>query len=486
MSEDVGRELRGDIDGGAGATGLSIGAKLALRYAIATAATITVLGVFVYGQIERRINRQATLVIEVQTSDLVDALDSQLREHSPEHAVAWFDEQARQRVSEVPRDLGLGIELRDAEGGLLTSAGSLAEESPPFVTPPPGAKPALSAVDMGGDYAHLLMTRPATDYFVRVAIDTQRFARNVAEVRRVFLLALPVVLLVTGALGWLLARASLRPIHDINRTARRISGSNLKAGIPTTGSGDELDQLADTLNEMIGRIGASMERERRFTGNAAHQLLTPLTAIRNQIDVTLARERSSEEYLEVLEGVRGETTRMAEELEAMLRLARSEGGLPEDHREPCRVDTILRTVGDFFQPLAAEEDVELRIEGGSELTVEGDESWLTQLFSNVVSNAIKYTPKGGRVVLDWGVAGERVDVRVHDTGPGITAPEAVFERFHRARASAGTPGFGLGLPIAREIARAHGGNVVVESSSGEGTTVRVSLPLFTDREGSGG
>jgi heavy metal sensor kinase len=461
----------------AGRVGLSIGAKLALRYALATAATITVLGAFVYGQIERRINRQATLVLDVQTRDLADALESQLQEHDREHVDAWFDQQIHQRIAETPRDLGLGIELLDASGHVQLAGGSLAGEAPPFV-PPPESGSSLRAVDMGGRYAHLLMTVPAGGGFLRVAIDTRRFAHNVQEIRSVFLLSLPILLAATGLLGWALARASLRPIHRINRTARRIGGSNLDARIPTTGSGDELDQLAGTLNEMIGRIGASMERERRFTGNAAHQLLTPLAAIRNQIDVTLARDRGAEEYLEALEGVRGEAARMADEVEAMLRLARSEGGLPEGHREPCDVAGILHTVADFFQPFALEEGVELWVDGGSEVTVLGDQSWLTQLFSNLLSNAIKYTPKGGRVTLLWRLRDGMIEVRVSDTGPGIDmeSPESVFERFHRARTSAGTPGFGLGLPIAREIAKAHDGNVEVESSTPEGTTIRVWLP----------
>jgi heavy metal sensor kinase len=337
-------------------------------------------------------------------------------------------------------------------------------------------------VDLGGEHAHLLTTVPVADGFVRVAIDTQRFARNVQEVRRVFLWALPVVLLATAALGWILARASLRPIHEINRTARRIGGSNLDAAIPTTGSGDELDQLAGTLNEMISRIRASMERERRFTGNAAHQLLTPLAAIRNQIDVTLARARPSAEYLEALDGVRGEASRMADEIDAMLRLARSEGGLPEARRRECDLGALLRTAVGFFEPLAADGGVELVLDAGSEVTVRGDASWLTQLFSNLLSNAIKYTPKGGRVTVVSRAQDGAVHVRVGDTGPGIGAEhaEAVFERFHRGRVPAGAPGFGLGLPIAREIARAHGGDVEVERSSGDGTTLLVTLPIAGD------
>jgi heavy metal sensor kinase len=464
---------------------MSIGAKLALRYALATSATITVLGAIVYGQIERRINRQATLALEIQSLDLADAVDSQTTEHPREHVIAWFDQQARQRIAESPADLGLGIELLDAAGRMLVEAGSLRGPEPPFAPPGPGASDrSLRAVDLGGEHAHLLMTVPVSGGFVRVAIDTQRFARNLQEVRRVFLWALPVVLLATGALGWLLARASLHPIHEINRTARRIGGSNLDEKIPTTGSGDELDQLAGTLNEMISRIRGSMERERRFTGNAAHQLLTPLTAIRNQIDVTLARARAPAEYLDALEGVRGEASRMAEEIDAMLRLARSEGGLPASRRRECDLGSLLHTVVGFFEPLAADGGVELAVDPGSEVTVRGDASWLTQMFSNLLSNAIKYTPKGGRVTVMWRAEDGAVVVRVADTGPGIGGEHAddVFERFHRGRVPAGSPGFGLGLPIAREIARAHGGEVEVERSTEVGTTLLVRLPTAGDEE----
>lgn len=457
--------------------GLSIGAKLALRYGLATSVTITVLGVLVYGQIERRINRQATLVVEVQARDLADALESQLAEHPRDYVLDWLGEQMSRRVAESPGDLGLGIDLVDGKGRKRVGSGSLRDAEPPLSaerTP----HPSLRAVDLGGEYAYLLMTVPVSIGFVRVAIDTQRFAKNVREVRRVFLLALPFVLLATGALGWLLARAGLRPIHEINRTARRIGGSNLAAEIPTTGSGDELDQLADTLNGMIGRIRGSVERERRFTGNAAHQLLTPLTAIRNQIDVMLERERSSDEYVEVLDGVRAQTQLMAQAVDAMLRLARSEGGLPAGRSHECDLSRILRNVADFFQPVASDGGLDLAVDGGFEVSVRGDESWLTQLFSNLLSNALKYTPKGGRVSLDWRASGGVAEVRVSDTGPGLgDRPDAVFERFQRTGASSGSSGFGLGLPIAREIARAHGGRVEVESTSPEGTTLLVTLPI---------
>jgi signal transduction histidine kinase len=175
---------------------------------------------------------------------------------------------------------------------------------------------------------------------------------------------------------------------------------------------------------------------------------------------------------------------MAEEIDAMLRLARSEGGLPASRRRECDLASLLHTVVGFFEPLAADGGVELALDPGSEVTVQGDASWLTQMFSNLLSNAIKYTPKGGRVTVVWRAENGAVVVRVADTGPGIGAEhaDAVFERFHRGRVSAGSPGFGLGLPIAREIARAHGGEVEVERSTEAGTTLLVRLPTAGDEE----
>jgi signal transduction histidine kinase len=287
------------------------------------------------------------------------------------------------------------------------------------------------------------------------------------------------MLLFTGALGWLLARGSLRPVTAIARTARRISGANLRESVPTTGSGDELDELAHTLNEMIERIREGVERMHRFNSNAAHEMRTPLNAICSQIEVTLEKARSRDEYCKVLEEVLARARQLAEAVNAMLRLSRSEAGLAPGHVAPVAIAPLLGTLLEFFAPVAADRGIALEAGRFAEANVEGDAVWLRQLFSNLVDNAIKYCRAGDRIFLEARRRGEWLEVEVADDGPGIPTDRLgdIFDRFERGVAHPGQPGFGLGLPLAREIARAHGGRIDLESRPGHGTRFTVRLPV---------
>jgi heavy metal sensor kinase len=459
---------------------LSVGAKLALRYTAAMAVTTTVFAGAVYQQVARRINREADLLLEVQLHDLVDAFESQAREHPHDHVLRWMREHASAAVTHADPDLGLGIELLDSGGTSLVSAGSLVGAELPISRALLDGRQetSLRAVNLSDRFAHLVAAAPVEDGFIRVAIDTRRYAENVASVRQIFIVSLPLVLALTAAVGWYLAAQSLRPIAVINATARRISGSNLRESVPVVGTGDELDELAVTLNEMLGRIEEGVERMHRFNANAAHQLRTPLAAIRSEVEVTLERIRTPDEYRGVLSDVLNDVRRMADAIDAMLRLARSEEGLSAEQRRPVDVASLVEEVVEFFSPLALEREVELVCGPVARGFVLGERAWLDQLFANLVSNAIQYTDAGGRVEISSSLRDGGIEVRIADTGKGIDPAElgAVFERFARGEGEA-SRGFGLGLPIAEEIARAHGGGIAVESAAGAGARFSVWLPL---------
>jgi heavy metal sensor kinase len=332
------------------------------------------------------------------------------------------------------------------------------------------------------------MAARAPGGFVLAAVDSRRFRQHLSYVADGLGVALPIVLLVTAGLGWLLARGSLRPIQRMTHTARRISGANLDEKVPTSGSGDELDQLAVTLNEMITRIRESMARIRRFSGDAAHEIRTPLAAIRSQIEVTLELPRSREEYDQVLRQVLDEVDRLGRGADAILRLATSEAGLQRSQRSAVDLAELLADLIAFFEPLAAEKDVKLSLALEPTPAVMGDPAWLHQLFANLVHNAIKFTPPGGSVRVELSQEPEvhAIAVAVRDTGVGIPREhlDRIFERFHKVDASRTEGGFGLGLSLAREIAKAHGGTIHVESEPGRGSVFRVLLPLEEGDEGS--
>jgi heavy metal sensor kinase len=463
---------------------LSVGAKWALRYAAVTFVTISLFAVYVYNRVERRVLRDAEFIAEIPTRNVIEAV----RAHPGD--VAQINETVGRQIAIADEDLRLGVQVFDEKGRILLAAGSL-EQNPlplPYRVLSGEAPSHIWSEDLGEDNDYYIVSARAPGGFVQTAIYGRRFARHLDFVLDGFLVALPISLLVTVGLGWLLARGSLRPIQRITATARRISGSNLDAEVPTTGSGDELDQLAVTLNDMMERIREGVERIRRFSADAAHELRTPLAVIRNQIEVTLEKPRDAEEYERVLRQVLDEANQLAEGADAMLRLAQSEAGLDPTSMVAVDLRALLANVVDFFEPLATERDVKLELRAGAEVPpLRGDPGWLHQLFANLVHNALKFTPAGGhvQVALFRDPEADALVATVRDTGIGISAEqrEQIFERFHKVDSSRSQGGFGLGLSLAHEITRAHGGEISVESEPGRGSVFRVTLPLHTEDEG---
>lgn len=454
----------------------SIRVQWTLRYGAAMLVTLSLFMAYAYDRVERRIYRQARLLLSEQTRAMVD----EIRRH-PGDPDAIADYVAR-RVEGADPELDLSVALFDEAGRPVRAWGRFARRPVALLPSVAGGRRVSDhePLDVGADQPYLVRAARVPGGYLQVGISSARFAGSAGHIRDVFLLALPVVVALTALMGWWLARGSLRPVREITEKARAIGASNLEERLPTTGSGDELDRLSETLNEMIARIESNVESLRRFSADAAHQLRTPLAALRAQIEITLEKERPPGEYRRVLEELGMQVEHLAESVNAMLRLAQSEAGLPPDRRRVVELRELLETVVEFFQPVATEREVALEVGGVREVRVAGDPSWLHQLFANLLHNALKYTPRLGRVSIELGADGERAWVRVSDTGPGIPPEELgrVFERFHQAGGRESEPGSGLGLTIAREIARAHRGDIEVSSAPGQGATFSVRLPLW--------
>ena len=459
---------------------LSIGVRWAMQYGLAVFFTLAIFAVFVHQQVAERINREARLLTEIQARDLRDSLRTQTEEHGFEQTLEWFRSRIERTVRKAPADLHLGIELVDEQGTRLAAAGSLRSGAPPppYALLTDGDDLILRAVNLGGPYAFLVTATRAPGGVLQVALDTRRYASNIDQVRDVLLFSAPVMVIVTALLGWLLARGNLRPISQIARTAERITSSTLRESIPRTGSGDELDRLAATLNAMFLRIRQGVDSMARFNANAAHQIRSPLNRICSQIDSTLQKPREAEEYQEVLAYLLEQSHQLAQAVHGLLELARSEAGLDPARISRVEIRPMLETLLEFFEPLAEDHGIRLTMDPVPDAVVEGEASWLRQLFSNLLDNAIKYGRPGDeiRVHAEW--HGEGLQLKVTDDGPGIP-PErlaTLFERFERGEVESKVPGFGLGLAIVKEITRAHGGRIEVESELGRGTTFRVWLP----------
>lgn len=332
-------------------------------------------------------------------------------------------------------------------------------------------------------YSVRYTTRTGRQGVVRVVDSLGNVRESLSTLRFALIVMVPVSLLVAGVGGYWLAGRALRPVDQVTRLAREIQATNLSQRLPVPQTDDELGRLVRTFNQMIDRLEAGFESMRRFTADASHELRTPLAIMRGAIDVTLARERTVEEYRRALEGLLEEVERMARIVEDLLLLARADSGGLDLAREAIRLDELVTEVVEAMRPMAESTGIHLSVGRRELLEVAGDEQWLRQMLYNLVDNAIRYTGMGGRVLVSLGEQDSAALVSVSDTGSGIPEQERprLFERFYRSASARGGEaagaGAGLGLSIALWIARAHGGDIQVESRVGEGSTFRVSLPL---------
>jgi two-component system heavy metal sensor histidine kinase CusS len=441
---------------------------------------VSLLAAYAYVRIEQRLLQDARFLVDLHLKQMSETLAA-----APGDDAALANYAERSTTAGGP-DLKLGLQVFGPDGRLRLASGTLADNPVPLpASLPDDPKDRVARhVDFPGEkYPYLVLTRRLPDGgAVQGAVYLRRFIRNARGVRDIFLWALPLAGALTFVLGGWLVRGSLRPIASITRAAQHISGTHLEERIPTTGSGDELDQLANTLNDMMQRIRRSVERMQRFSANAAHELRTPLNALRSRLEVTLEQPRSADEYRKILGETAEEVASFSDSVHAMLRLAQSEAGLAPEHRVPVRIAPLLEEVVDFFGPLAEEQGLALERGPFEDATVSGEPAWLRQAIANLVDNAIRYTPEGGRIELSAArdPDGRTVSIAVADTGPGIDAAELerIFEPFHRVRGEAAAgPGAGIGLALVREIARAHGGDVSVESAPGRGSRFSVRLPV---------
>jgi heavy metal sensor kinase len=340
----------------------------------------------------------------------------------------------------------------------------------------------------GGERVRLL-TLPIVregrlDRLVQVGISLERMESALRRYLHIILALVPVGVGLAAVGGALIARAALGPVNAMARTARRITAEDLSQRIPIRGTGDELDYLAETLNGMLARLEPAFSQMRRFTADAAHELRTPLTALKGGIEVALRTARTPEEYQRVLRESLEEVDRlirMAEDLLLFSRTAATGSGLP---RARVALEPLVLEALETGARLAQGTGVTVRLGAVTPAEVMGDADALRRALRNLVENALKYTPAGGKVELSLAREKDAAVLAVEDSGIGIEPAdlERIFEPFVRldeARSRA-TGGAGLGLAIARSVATAHGGTLTVQSTPKTGSRFVLRLPPAVD------
>lgn len=321
---------------------------------------------------------------------------------------------------------------------------------------------------------------------VQIAIDVSQEEELLARYRLWFWGILAATSVLFPLVGYRIARHGIRPIEEIAATARRITSTNLRERIGSESYPLELASLAGTFNEMLERLEESFERISRFTADIAHDLRTPVNNIRGEAEVALARERTADEYRDVLESSLEEAVRLSELIGDLLFLARAESPLTELHREKLNIGELLTTVRDYYEASATDAGISLVVNDGAvPLNAELDRSLMLRAASNLVSNAIAHTPPGGAVTLAATNEDATIRIEVSDTGVGIPAEalSRVFDRFFRVDPSRSktSGGTGLGLAIVQSILKLHGGSAEITSQLGRGTRVTLRIPALATR-----
>jgi heavy metal sensor kinase len=325
----------------------------------------------------------------------------------------------------------------------------------------------------------------------RVGATLEYVDQDMARIDRWVLLAATAVLLAAPLCGYFLAARAARTVGEIITSASQLRPSRLEDRLPIRGSGDELDQLAQTINSLLDRIATYLNTKRDFLANAAHELRTPLAAIRSSVEVALNGERSAEEYEELMVDVIDECSALETLVNQLLLLSETEADLPSSRFEPLDVSELAAKSVDMFTGVADARGIRLTARSLHEALVYGNHGLLRQVLNNLLDNAVKYTHAGGQIIVDVTVdqPAREVHVQVHDTGQGISPDEQrhIFERFYRAESARsrlpGVGGTGLGLSICQSIVHRHGGDIACHSQPDRGTTFTVILPMAEARRG---
>ncbi len=453
--------------------------RLTIWYLLTFALILLLSGFVLYWQVQHE------LAAQIDTSLQLAASQTQLNVDVEDNHPAF------QNVEEVP-DLSLrlhedmAIFLLDFHGVVHDRIGR-DEELQPFL-PTVGFQTYSVHDDSLRVYTERVRHSGSSESgWIQVVQSQESVLETLTTLQLQLLGGLPLALALAGIGGYFLASHALAPINSITRTAQKINSNDLAQRIDYVGPPDEIGRLAATFDNMLERLQAAFERERRFAGDAAHELRTPLAALKGRIGVTLSQPRKLIDYTNTLQEMEQQVDRLVRLSNDLLFMARLGQEHLHLHDEAIELDALLGAVVDQVRPLAESKTIAITLTTGEPITIHGEIDLLIRLFLNLLDNAVKYTPEGGRVIVDLHhfKTLSTVEITVSDSGTGVP-PEHLphlFERFYRVEESRtriwrenGEGGAGLGLAIAHEIATVHGGTLTVQSTVGQGTTFTVRLP----------
>ena len=317
---------------------------------------------------------------------------------------------------------------------------------------------------------------------LQTGISTDSYDHFKAAFKKVFVLTMTIVVVLSALSGWFMSVKALSGVAEITETAERISGQTLSARVPESGTGDDLDFLAKTFNKMLDRIEHLVKSIVEMSDNIAHDLKSPITRIRGLAEITLMEKGGREEYQAMAASTIEEADTLLDMINTMLVISRTDAGEGEFFIEQTNLSALVSGACDLFLPVAQDRKIDFQYTIEENCTIMADRRMIQRAVSNLIDNALKYTPAGGGVKVGLAVKHRRqVHITIEDTGQGIDSQylEKIFERFYRIDPVRGRSGTGLGLSLARAVIREHGGDIMVDSTPGQGS--RFVIVLVSDR-----
>ena len=486
----------------------SVRFKIIPWYMFILTLTLLLFSFLLFHNLSRRLHQEIDNMLQLKAEGIADSIDAYWEAEQLEGekekidisslakidnanfakaALRWVEEK-----SSDPALMNIAVQIFDRGGTLIASSRNIANIS---VIP----ERVFTLVSQGQSYFKDMSVNTATEkalnlriftlpvienekivYIVQVSTGLNLVESSLRYFRVLLFFLLPGIVLATGVVGIYLAKIALSPVDKMIHTINQITAENLQMRVRPPNTKDEIRKLADTFNEMLEKLECSFTSQREFIEDLTHELKTPLSVIKGELEVALKKMRSKEEYGNILHSNLEEVNKIIRIVEDLLLLARFDNNAVVLLREPLDLNLLLKQIIEDIRILAEQKQITLSLSVQGELKVEGDSQKLRLLFLNMVDNAIKYTPPQGKVCITATREDKSAKITVTDTGVGISAENLprIFDRFYRIDASRTHGGFGLGLSIAKSIAKAHQGAISAESTLHRGSTFTIIFPLL--------
>lgn len=453
----------------------SVAFRLALFYALFFGLASAAGGALLYqlvrghiiGEIDQDIGRQMTELSRILAADGPDALQHEM--------LATVEAGGKDDYF---------IRLLDRDGRVVLSSDTA--DWPRLPGPPATAvattPPLFTMLDLPDPRGRArILTVPAdTDRYLQLGASLSDSDAFLSHLEHYGLIVLGTMLTLGSLVGWGLARKAMAGVESVTRAAARIADGHFSDRVGASGQGREIDKLVATFNRMAERVQTVMQEMRQVNDSIAHDLRSPVTRIRGLAEAAVMDQTLCGEGAELAGSIVEECDRLMQLINTVLDIAETEAGVQGLQVQDVDLTQLAAEAADLFAGVAEDKGITLATKATHQLVARGDRRRLQRALANLVDNALKYTPPGGRVTIGIESRGPMAEIAVTDTGPGIAATDLphLFERFYRGDRARHLPGNGLGLALALAVARAHGGDIAVRTSTG-GSTFTVRLPAVT-------